>query len=86
MNDFEDKTILIAAFTAYVTYLNIMILVEYYENQILEAKVEANFERKQVRDQLMNDLNNLEDSRDVIRMRPLKFLLNLRKMGFLMRS
>ncbi|XP_078157475.1 uncharacterized protein LOC144553254 [Carex rostrata] len=69
MNDFEDKTILIAAFTAYVAYLNILILVEYYKDQILEAKVESNFERKTKCDQLMKDINNLEDSRDIIRMR-----------------
>ena len=74
MNDFEgDRTIFIAAFTAYVAYLNILVFIEYNKNLILEVRAEANFERKKARDRLINDLNKLEDSLDVIRMRPHAF-------------
>lgn len=74
MNDYEgDSTILIAAFVAYVAYLNILTLIVYNENQILEAKSEANFQRKRARDRLLNNIKNHKDSRDIIRMRPHAF-------------
>ena len=70
MNDCEgDRTIFIAAFVVYVAYLNILILIEYNKNLILEAKAEANFERKIVRDSLTNDIRNYEDSHDIMHMR-----------------
>lgn len=47
MNDFENyRTFLIAAFTAYVAYLNIFILIEYNKNQILDANAETNLNGK----------------------------------------
>jgi hypothetical protein len=62
------RTVLIAALSAYIVYLNILIQIEYCKNQILLIKCEANFERKEIRDKLMKRLWDDQESRSVLRM------------------
>ncbi|KAJ4768702.1 nuclease [Rhynchospora pubera] len=64
------RSILVTALAAYFTYLVILIQVDNYNKQILELRSEANFKRKRVRDVLMSNLRNFEESHNVLRMSP----------------
>ncbi|KAJ4819706.1 nuclease [Rhynchospora pubera] len=74
MNDFEAYRIMfVAAMTAYIGYLIVLIHFENYQNQILEIRTEAKIERKEVRDKLMKRLGDVYECRNVIRMGPEAF-------------